>query len=140
MAFGRDLPNSARRHLRAANELFDANAAGAQPGCRAVAGYLYGLSGELAVKAIMRDSGMTPKAPSARRDDPYYAHFPELKSRLRDNAQGRRSGDLRVIAESNDFQDWNTDMRYAPTSDIVDKWVDTWRASAQKLVEKMDEI
>ena len=83
---------------------------------------------------------MTPKAPSARRDDPYYAHFPELKSRLRDNAQGRRSGDLRVIAESNDFQDWNTDMRYAPTSDIVDKWVDTWRASAQKLVEKMDEI
>lgn len=87
----------------------------------------------------MRNSGMMPLTRSERRDDPYYAHFPELKTLLLNAAQGRRSGELRLIAESNDFQNWDTDMRYAPTSDISDAWVEAWKSSAQKLVDKMDE-
>lgn len=138
MAYEQDLSNSARRHLRAANELCGLAAAGAQPGCKAVAGYLYGISGELAVKAIMRDSGMRPMAQTERGDDPYFAHFPELKSRLLDTAQGRRSGELRVIAESTAFQHWDTSMRYAPTSDIREAWIEDWKAAAHKLVSKMD--
>lgn len=139
MAYRQDLSNSAKRHLRAANELHGLTSAGAQPGCKAVAGYLFGLCGELAVKAIMRDSGMAPLPPDRRRDDPYYAHFPELKTRLRDFASGRRSGELRRIAETASlFQNWDTEMRYAPTADIEDAMVEAWRASAHDLVNRMD--
>lgn len=84
VAYRQDFVNAARRHFRAATELHAVTAAGSQPGCSAVAGYLFGLSGELAVKAMMRDSGMVPLASVSRRDDPYYAHFPELKERLKD--------------------------------------------------------
>jgi len=82
MAYKQAFLNSAKRHLRAAHELRGLTSGGSQPGCKAVAGYLFGLSGELAVKAMMRDSGMTPLSPDRRRDDPFFAHFPELKSRL----------------------------------------------------------
>jgi hypothetical protein len=137
MAYGQDLLVSARRHLRAGDELHAASSAGSQPGCGAVAGYLFGLCGELAVKAIMRDSGM-PHLES-RRDDPYYAHFPELKSLLLDTVKGRRAGELRKIAENAAlFQNWDTDMRYAHTSDIELRWVDAWKASAHELVRRMD--
>ncbi len=138
MAYGQDLQASARRHLRAATELHQLASAGAQPGCRAVAGYLYGLAGELAVKALMRNSGMAPLPPKERRDDPYYAHFPELKTQLRNTAQGRRSGELLVIANSNHFQNWSTDMRYAPTAEVQPGWIEDWKASAHSLVETMD--
>lgn len=138
MAYGQDLQGSARRHLRAATELYQRDSAGAQPGCKAVAGYLYGLAGELAVKALMRNSGMAPLPPQERRDDPYYAHFPELKTQLRNTAHGRRSGELLAIANSNDFHNWSTDMRYAPTVEVQPGWIDAWKASAQSLVEKMD--
>lgn len=138
MAYGQDLLGSARRHLRAATELHQLTTAGAQPGCRTVAGYLYGLAGELAVKAMMRNSGMAPLPPNERRDDPYYAHFPELKTLLRDTAHGRRSGELHAIANSNDFQNWSTDMRYAPTVEVRPEWVEAWQASAHRLVETVE--
>lgn len=139
MAYQQDLSSSARRHFRAANELFDTETAGAQPGCRAVAGYLFGLCGELALKAMMRDSGMRPLTEDLRRDDPFYAHFPELKSLIRDFAQGRRSGELRQLAENASlFQYWDTKMRYAPTTDIHNGWVDNWRSSANQLIQAME--
>jgi hypothetical protein len=141
MAYRQDLSNSARRHLRAANELYSSTSAGSQPGCKAVAGYLYGLSGELAIKAIMGKSGMAPLAKEQRREDPFYAHFPELKTRLLDAVQGRRSGELRTIAESPTlFQNWDTEMRYAPTDDISNSWIDAWKASAHDLVNRMDSL
>lgn len=138
MAYRQDLQGSARRHLRAATELDQVVSAGSQPGCKAVAGYLYGLAGELALKALMRDSGMTPLSPKERRSDPYFAHFPELKTQLLDAAQGRRSGELLAIAKSNDFQNWDTVMRYASTADVLPGWIDAWKVSAHKLVETME--
>lgn len=139
MAYGQDLSNSAKRHLRAANELHALTSAGSQPGCGAVAGYLFGLSGELAVKAMMRDSGIKKLTAEYRRDDPYYAHFPEIKTRLLNALKGRRSGELRKIAETAAlFQNWNTDMRYAPTADIDPAWVESWKTSAHDLVARMD--
>lgn len=86
----------------------------------------------------MRDSGMPPLASTDRREDPYYAHIPQLKTRLRDFAYGRRSGELRAIAESNHFRNWDTDMRYAPTGEVHTAWVEAWRDSAHRLVEQMD--
>jgi hypothetical protein len=141
MAYRQDLSNSARRHLRAADELCGLTSGGAQPGCKAGAGYLFGLSGELAIKAMMRDSGMKPLTADRRRDDPFYAHFPELKLRLLAILEGRRSGELRIIAETKAlFQNWDTDMRYAPTADIDNAWIESWKTSAHDLVNRMDSL
>ena len=129
---------AARRHLRAAQILYAADGPGAQPGCKAVAGYLFGLAGELAVKQIMRASGMKELPAAQKRDDPFYAHFPDLKASLAKSAIGRRAGELRQIAEDPRlFQHWDTDMRYAQTADISDTWVASWKASAERMVEKM---
>jgi hypothetical protein len=102
---------------------------------------LFGLSGELAIKAMMRDSGMKPLTADRRRDDPFYAHFPELKLRLLAILEGRRSGELRIIAETKAlFQNWDTDMRYAPTADIDNAWIESWKTSAHDLVNRMDSL
>lgn len=139
MAYSQNLMVSARRHLHSASLLFGSESAGSQPGAKAVAGYLFGLSGELALKEIMRMSGMRPLQPADRRNDPFYAHFPELKTLLRDSAKGRRSGELRRLAEnSNLFQNWDTEMRYAPTSEIQESWIRTWKQSAEELIKLMD--
>ena len=139
MAYTQDFKRSARRHLRAAHELHGIAASGAQPGCRAVAGYLFGLAGELAVKELMRETGLRPLPANQQRDDPFYAHFPSLKTRILDTAAGRRSEKLRQLAEDATlFQHWDTTMRYAPTSDIRDEWITKWRTSAEKLVNEMD--
>lgn len=141
MPYRQDLSNSARRHLRAADTLQEVNTAGAQPGCKAVAGYLFGLCGELATKAMMSDSGMTPLAAADRRHDPFYAHFPTLKILLKNTASGRRAVQLRRIAETAAlFQNWDTNMRYAPTSDVQDAWVAAWSASARDLISQMDSL
>jgi hypothetical protein len=104
-----------------------------------VAGYLFGLSGEMAVKAMMRDSGMKPFPNDRRRDDPFYAHFPEIKLLLKNTLSGRRSGELRKIAEASAlFLNWDTDMRYAPTDDIASAWIELWKTSAQDLVNRID--
>jgi hypothetical protein len=139
VAYGHDLKKAARRHLHCADMLFATVPAGSQPGCKAVAGYLYGVTGELAVKEMMRDSGMRPLPSTQRRDDPFYAHFPALKALLLETAVGRRSGELRRLAEDGRlFSNWDTDMRYAPTSDIKDAWVTQWKQQAESLVAKMD--
>jgi len=105
----------------------------------AVAGYLFGLAGELAIKEMMRNSGMKPLHSDRRREDPFYAHFPYLKSRLRDSAAGRRAGELRRLAEAPaTFQNWHVDMRYARTDDISSQRVEAWRACADDLVSRMD--
>jgi hypothetical protein len=82
---------------------------------------------------------MKPLSPEMRRDDPFYAHFPELKGRLLDTARGRLSGKLRQLAEdARLFQHWGTAMRYAPTNQIKPEWVDEWKQSAERLVADMD--
>jgi hypothetical protein len=138
MAYSQDMRVAARRHLRAAIVLHDHAAPGAQPGCLAVAGYLFGIAGELAVKQLMSDSGIRPLSPTNRRDDPFYAHFPVLKTMLM-TAPGRRAGELRQVSENPQlFQNWDTTMRYAPTTEIEAGRVTAWRISAEELIRKMD--
>jgi hypothetical protein len=139
LSYRKDLAIAARRHLKAAQTLYEANAAGAQPGCRCVAGYLFGLAGELAVKEMMRTCGMRELPQDERLNDPFYAHFPKLKTLLTNAVQGRRANELRQLAENSQlFQYWDTQMRYAPTDDIMDKWVAAWKANAEQLVDKME--
>lgn len=131
MSYSQALAASARRHLNAALRLDDTDR-------RDVAGYLFGVSAECALKEIMRGSGMRPLPPEKRRDDPFYAHFPVLKTMLRDTASGRRSGELRRYAADEQFmQHWDTDMRYAPSGDVLLVWVDRWREQAKKIVDTM---
>ena len=138
MAYAQDMRVAAHRHLRAAQVLHEHLGPGSQPGCMAVAGYLFGIAGELAIKQLLRDSGIKPLAQTARHDDPFFAHFPVLK-KLLITAQGRRSGELRRLSEDAQlFQYWDIAMRYAPTSDILALWVTAWRASAEELIGRME--
>jgi hypothetical protein len=139
MAYGRDLVGSARRHLAAAVLLHVQDRPSHSSGDKAVAGYLFGLAGELALKEMMRDSGMRELAVSQRREDPFYAHFPDIKALLRDHAAGRRHGELLKYANNTSlFQHWDTDMRYAPTRDVSDAWTQRWKSQAENLVSNMD--
>lgn len=138
MRYTYDFQNAARRHLQAAENLHAAAGPGCQPGCKAVSGYLFGLAGELAVKQIMRESGIQPLPPEQRRDDPFYAHFPELKRLLQERLNGRRAGVLLNVANSDKFfREWNTSMRYAPTKDVPEPLIDLWRENAKNLVDQM---
>jgi hypothetical protein len=138
MSYGQDFCGAAHRHYDSAEVLSDVELPGLKPGCNAVAGYLYGLAGELAVKHMMRDSGYRPLPTEQRRDDPFYAHFPMLKSLLRNNNYGRRAQELKAIAEDTSlFQWWDTDMRYAPTHEIPQERVVRWGQSAKDLLERM---
>lgn len=106
---------------------------------RAIAGYLFGIAAECAMKEIMRDSGMRPLPAAQRRDDPFYAHLPQLKTMLRTAAQGRRAGELRRWSEDNSFmREWDTDMRYAPAKDIERADIDRWRSHATIVLAAMN--
>ncbi len=88
----------------------------------------------------MRSGGMKPSQEANRRDDPFFAHFPALKTML-STAKGLRSGELRKVSEDPGlFQNWNTNMRYAPTKDIDARWVDAWKVSAERLIGRMEAV
>lgn len=140
MSYDQNPSGSARRHLTAACELYAVTDHGKQPGCTAVAGYLFGLAGELAVKAIMLDSGMRPSDPRQRRDA-FFEHFPALKAVLKDQLKGRRAGELRQIAEDKAlFDTWHTNMRYSSTDKINSVKVIAWKSSAEQLIARMDSL
>lgn len=128
MSFLPDMPAAARRHLEAADSLPEKR-------CD-VAGYLYGIAAECAIKAMMLDCGLRPQGD--RRDDPFYAHFPELKTRLRDASLGRKGQALRRFIENDAFLNhWEIDMRYCKGSEIERRWVDVWRDQARSAVSSI---
>lgn len=138
MAYSVDLTNSARRHWEAAERLY-AEDGTATPRNRDVAGYLYGVAGECALKQLMRRTGMRPLPPEQRRDDPFYAHFPQLKTMLRETLNRRNDTVLRRWADDQALMnEWDTDMRYAPRKDVRSALVDRWRDHARQLVEAME--
>ena len=138
MTYSRDLKSSAKRTIKSAQILYDSAENGDKSSCKAVAGYLFGLAGELAVKEIMRQSDPSLAKNTVKKDDPFYAHFPSLKARLKENIKGRHAGKLRKIAdEAQLFQYWDIKMRYAPTKDIQLEWVTAWKLSAERLIIEM---
>ena len=124
MAFTVDLPAAARRHLQAADSLDGGHR-------RDVAGYLYGIAAECAVKSMMEEIAV-------RVNEIFYAHFPELRTLLRDRLQGRRAGPLATLIQDDGFLNhWNAKMRYSSSREIKEDWVDTWREQARKAVATM---
>lgn len=133
MAYRTDLTSAAQRHLEAAISLDHP----APKGKRDVAGYLYGVAAECALKQIMWCSHMRP---SKERDDPFYLHFPALKTALRDCAQGRhQSRLLRHALSDNLMSEWDVSMRYAGGPDVLSKPIGRWSEQARALVKEMYE-
>lgn len=134
--YSTDLAKSARRHLATAIYLDEEESQGRHG---AIAGYLFGIAAECAIKEIMRDSGMRPLPPEQHREDPFYAHLPQLKTMLRNSAHGRRAGELRQWSDDNSFmREWDTDMRYAPAKDIERTDVVRWRSHAELVLVAMN--
>jgi hypothetical protein len=129
MSFGIDLPAAARRHLSAADDLENENRN------ISVAGYLYGIAAECALKAMMLDAGMCPDSKQRTVDDPFFAHFPELRTLLRDNLKGRRGTPLvRYVQNDSFMNNWSTRMRYAHGREIKKSWVKAWAEQARQAV------
>jgi len=126
MSYTPDLSAAAGRHLDAAEAL-------AEGPRRRVAGYLNGVAAECAIKAMMRDAGLIPQGP--RREDPFYAHFPQLRTMMRDRLKGRRGGPLLKFINDDRFMTrWDTDMRYCKGSEIQDSWISAWQTQARDAV------
>lgn len=126
------MASSARRHLEAGEQL-KATAR------KDVAGYLFGIAAECALKQMMLNSGMRPKERAHRRQDPFFAHFEELKAMVRDHAHGRLHTELRRYAENGRFlQHWDVTMRYSDGRDIRPAWIDRWHEDARDIMGAMD--
>jgi hypothetical protein len=125
-----NLPNAARRHLHAAEMLF------ADPGHRRdVAGYLYGLAAECAIKEMVTRLRL---APPYEKDKILFAHFPELRTLLRDTLKGRRATPLWAFIFDDAFMNnWHVKMRYADGQKIREEWVEAWQKQAKDAVGAM---
>ena len=131
-SFSRDLRAAAHRHLEAGEYL-------AKTHRKDVAGYLFGIAAECALKNMMIASGMRHLSEADRRDDPFYAHFESLKSMLRDTASGRLATELRRYAENSSFmQHWDISMRYSNGKEVRSEWVDRWHRDARDVIGAMD--
>jgi hypothetical protein len=125
MSFAIDMSAAARRHLLAAESL-----AGGQR--RDGAGYLYGIAAECAIKAMMREAGV--QLPSGG-DNPYFEHFPKLRTLLRDARLLRRGTSLMNYINDDSFMNqWSTRMRYSHGKDIREEWISAWACQARQVV------
>ena len=130
--FRHDMRASAHRHLEAGEHLKETHR-------KDVAGYLFGIAAECALKHMMLMSGMRPLSADQRREDPFYAHFEELKGMLRETASGRLAAELRKYAERGSFmQHWDVSMRYSDGKDIRRDWVERWLSDAKDVIGAMD--
>lgn len=127
MTYSTNMPSAARRHLLAADILF-------HDGKRCdVAGYLYGIAAECAIKAILMEEGYRPIVNS--KDDPLFAHLPQLRTLLRDRQFGRKAIILsHFINNDNFFSQWDIKMRYCAGSEIKGNWIYTWKGQASDVV------
>jgi len=127
MTFNVDMPAAARRHLLAADTLLSSPRGD-------VAGYLYGIAAECAIKAMMIEAGLRPSS-QPRREDPFFVHFPELRTMIRDKLQGRRGTPLITYIKNDAFMNnWSTRMRYSHGRDIRPQWISAWAEQARQAV------
>jgi HEPN domain-containing protein len=122
MAYSVNLLAAARRHLDAAEKLL-ANKR------EDVAGYLFGIAAECAVKS------MASELAAGRSSQIFYAHFPELRTLLLDALQGRTAQPLRRLIEPGGFMNqWDIKMRYAPADDVRPMPIGQWAEQARRAV------
>lgn len=131
MPYARDMRTAAYRHLEAAEVLADGKR-------RDVAGYLYGIAAECGIKAMMLDINIRPLPNAERRDDPFFAHFPDLRTLLRSSLGGRLAAPLLNFIGNDAFMNqWSTDMRYSHGRDVTDSWVTAWATQARQVISSI---
>jgi hypothetical protein len=130
MQYPPDMPAAARRHLTAADAL------NSPQGRSDVAGYLYGIAAECAIKAMMLETNLWPVPDRANRaGSPYFEHFPHLRTMLRDSLEGRQGTPLVQFVNNDAFMsNWSTNMRYAKGTSVDLAWVATWARQARDAV------
>jgi hypothetical protein len=130
MAFTRDFRNAALRHWTVASKL-------AGDGSYDAAGYLFGFAGECRLKLAMEKVGIRPLANERRFEDPFRAHFPEIKVlMLVSGAAARISSTVVGLLDNGGFMgQWDTDMRYARSGSVDKPLMDRWRSGVEKLFE-----
>jgi len=119
--FKSNMTKAAHRNWSAAERLRNAEVPD-----RTTAGYLYGIAAECAIKALYRDISWTTDS----RDGPVYAHFPQLKSRLRDAISGRGASQLARFTEQQYMEGWAIEIRYSDGALPDAVTLDRWRAHA----------
>lgn len=102
----------------------------------AEAGYLYGLAAECAVKFIATN------IPQFRRDEIFYAHFPDLKNSVLNYAEGRGTDKLAQILDGSHgyMGGWYIGMRYENNRSVHISRVSAWREDAMAVIKLMDQI
>lgn len=126
MAYNIDLVASANRHFRDGDTLLSARSA-------QHAGYHFGFAAECAIKSILFRHHM-PRHDD-RRENPFWAHFPELKTLLIRDGRGRLQQKLYdVIADGAFMQYWNTDIRYASDRSVDEPRATNWRNQADRVI------
>ncbi|GBR58052.1 hypothetical protein AA18889_1451 [Acetobacter senegalensis DSM 18889] len=116
-----NMTKAAHRNWAAAESLKNATAPD-----RTTAGYLYGIAAECAIKALYRDISWTTDS----RDGPVYAHFPQIRSKLRDALSGRGAALLMRFADLQFMEGWSIDMRYSDGTRPDTRTLDRWRKDA----------
>lgn len=123
-----DLFSAAHRHLRAAK-------------CLAAkkdwdsAGYLAGFAAECRLKGALMRSGFRPATDLDRRDDPFWAHFPGLKTlMLQKGAAARISASVVTLVSNGRFMnEWDTPMRYAKSGSVDEPTATRWITHVDQL-------
>lgn len=99
----------------------------------AVAAYLFGLTAECALKFV------AASLPNGTRDEVQWAHFPPLRTALRNIGQGRGFAGLRRLIESDAFlNQWDISIRYARKEDINNKPIADWEVHAREAIKLME--
>jgi hypothetical protein len=121
--FTPNMTKAAHRNWAAAERLRNGKAPD-----RTTAGYLYGIAAECAIKALFRDMFWTADS----KDGPVYAHFPGLKSKLRDAISGRGAALLMRFTDQHYMEGWAIDVRYSDGTRPDAATLDRWRAHADE--------
>ena len=119
--FTPNMAKAAHRNWAAAERLKNAAAPD-----RTTAGYLYGIAAECAIKALFREIPWT----TDKRDGPVYAHFPDLKAKLRDSISGRGAALLVQFTDQHYMEGWAIDVRYSDGTRPDAATLERWRAHA----------
>lgn len=121
--FTPDMVKAAHRNWAAAERLMKGEAPD-----RTTAGYLYGIAAECAIKALFRSIPWT----TDNKDGPVYAHFPGLKSKLRDAISGRGAAQLMRFTDQHYMEGWAIDVRYSDGTCPDTTTLGRWRAHADE--------
>jgi len=125
VAYNIDLIASAHRHFRDGDTLLKASSA-------QHAGYHFGFAAECAIKSVLYRHNLPRR--DERREDPYWAHFPELRTLLIRDGQGRLKQKLYdAIAHGAFMQYWDTDIRYASNHSVDQPRATKWREQADQI-------